>query len=94
MTARALTDLLAPDRFAVLLLDMDANRLTLVHDHGPAPTKLDDPLLQLAFRAGPLLFGRNVRAAALGHGAMRRHISVAAVAILVAGVLALSAARA
>ena len=68
MTARALTDLLAPDRLAVLLLDVDANRLTLVHDHAPAPTRPDDPLLQLAFRAGPLLFGRNVRAAALEHG--------------------------
>ena len=67
-TARALTDLLAPDRLAVLLLDVDANRLTLAYDRAPTPTPVDDPLLQLAFRAGPLLFERNLRAAALEHG--------------------------
>jgi len=64
VTARVLTDLLAPDRLTVLLLDATSKRLTVAYDRAPAPTPVDDPLLQLAFRAGPLVFSSNVRAAA------------------------------
>jgi two-component system NtrC family sensor kinase len=63
---RALDDLLAPTRIAVLLLDVDANRLALPFQRGPA-VAADDPLLQLAFRAGPIVFPGNVRAAARAH---------------------------
>ena len=65
---RALDDLIAPTRVAVLLLDVDANRLAVAHARGPSPVGGDDPLLQLAFRAGPLLFSSNVRAAARAQG--------------------------
>lgn len=64
VTARVLTDLLAPDRLTVLLLDATSKRLTVAYDRTPTPTPVDDPLLQLAFRAGPLVFSSNVRAAA------------------------------
>jgi len=64
VTARVLTDLLAPERLTVLLRDATSKRLTVAYDRAPAPTPVDDPLLQLAFRAGPLVFSSNVRAAA------------------------------
>lgn len=64
VTARVLADLLAPDRLTVLLLDATSKRLTVAFDRAPTPTAVDDPLLQLAFRAGPLVFSSNVRAAA------------------------------
>jgi two-component system NtrC family sensor kinase len=63
-TARVLTDLLAPDRLAVLLLDAATKRLTVAYDRPAGSTRVDDALLQLALRAGPLVFSSNVRAAA------------------------------
>jgi two-component system NtrC family sensor kinase len=61
---RALSDLLAPDRLTVLLVDPASKRLTVAYDRAPAPTPADDPLLQLAFREGPVVIPSNVRAAA------------------------------
>jgi signal transduction histidine kinase len=66
--ARALTDSLAPERLSIVLLDIDANRLVVPYDSGPAPAATDDPLLQLALRRGPLLFPRDVAAAAAALG--------------------------
>ncbi len=62
--ARVLTDLLAPDRLTVLLLDATSKRLTIAFDRAAVATPVDDALLQLALRAGPLVLASNVRAAA------------------------------
>ena len=68
VVARALTEQLAPGRLSVLLLDLDANRLTVAYHNGPRPATTDEPLLQLALRRGPLVFPDRVaaRAAELG----------------------------
>jgi two-component system NtrC family sensor kinase len=68
LTVRALSDLLAPDRATVLLFDTASRQLGVVYDRAPSPTPVDDPLLQLAFREGPLVFSSNVRAAARQRG--------------------------
>ena len=68
LTVRALSDLLAPDRVTVLLFDAASRRLGVVYDRAPTPTPVDDPLLQLAFREGPLVLPSNVRAAARQRG--------------------------
>jgi two-component system NtrC family sensor kinase len=65
---RALSDLLAPDRLTVLLLDSTSKRLSVAYDRARTPTPADDPLLQLAFREGPLVYPSNVRAAARQRG--------------------------
>ena len=68
VVARTLTEQLAPGRLSVLLLDLDANRLTVAYHNGPRPATTDEPLLQLALRRGPLVFPDRVaaRAAELG----------------------------
>ena len=68
VVARALTEQLAPGRLSVLLLDLDANRLTVAYHNGPRPATTGEPLLQLALRRGPLVFPDRVaaRAAELG----------------------------
>src|SRR2546425_3295896 len=53
LLARALLELLKPDRLAVVLLDAETNRLAVTYDTDPAPRSTDDPLLQLALRRGP-----------------------------------------
>jgi len=68
LTVRALSDLLAPDRVTVLLFDATSRQLGVVYDRAPTPTAVDDPLLQLAFREGPLVLPSNVRAAARQRG--------------------------
>src|SRR5437016_6003271 len=68
LVARALTELLAPDRLSIVLLDAVSNRLSAVYDSGPEPASTDDPLVQLALRRGPLLFARDVAAAARAQG--------------------------
>src|SRR5437016_4641106 len=64
VVARALTEQLAPGRLSVLLLDLDANRLTVAYHNGPRPATTDEPLLQLALRRGPLVFPDRVVARA------------------------------
>ena len=65
--ARMLTEVLAPDRVSIIMLDAD-NRLAVAHDTASEAARTDDPLLQLALRRGPLLFSRDVavQAAQLG----------------------------
>src|SRR5437773_3451502 len=67
--ARALAELLKPDRLSVILLDAESNRLAVTHDTNPVPARTDDPLLQLALRRGPLAFPRNVQEEARRRGA-------------------------
>jgi len=64
LVARALTELLRPDRLSIVLLDVETNRLAVAYDSAPIPTVTDDPLLQLALRRGPLAFARDVAAEA------------------------------
>jgi two-component system, NtrC family, sensor kinase len=63
LVARALSELLTPDRLSIVLLDGE-NRLSVVHDSAAVPARSDDPLLQLALQRGPLLFSRDVPAQA------------------------------
>ena len=65
LVARALAEQLAPARLSVMLLDSDANRLTIAYHNGPRPATTDEPLLQLALRRGPLVFPDRVAARAL-----------------------------
>ena len=76
LAARALTDELAPARLSVILLDVDTNRLTVAYHNGPRPAKTDEPLLQLGFRRGPLVFPNHVAARAAEHDVqVERHVS-------------------
>jgi two-component system NtrC family sensor kinase len=59
LVAHALTELLAPDRLSIVLLDAE-NRLSVAYDSAAVAAPSDDPLLQLALRRGPLLFARDV----------------------------------
>src|SRR5205814_4872619 len=69
LVARALTELLAPDRLSIVLLDVETNQLAAAYDSTADAVRTDDPLLQLALRRGPLLFARDVAAAARAQGA-------------------------
>jgi two-component system, NtrC family, sensor kinase len=71
--ARTLTELLAPARLSVMLLDVDTNSLSVTYHNGPRPATTDEPLLQLALRRGPLVFPDRVaaRTAELGVTAER-----------------------
>src|SRR5256884_1437292 len=69
LVARALAELLKPDRLSVILLHAESNRLAVTYDTHPVPARTDDPLLQLALRHGPLAFPRNVREEARRRGA-------------------------
>jgi two-component system, NtrC family, sensor kinase len=69
LIARALDDLLKPDRLSVILLDAETNRLAVTYDTHPVPATTDDPLLQLALRRGPLAFLKDVREEARRRGA-------------------------
>jgi two-component system, NtrC family, sensor kinase len=62
LAARALVDILAPSRISIVLLSTETNRLALAYDSAPDPARIDDPLLQLALRRGPLLLTRDVAA--------------------------------
>src|SRR5438552_16361704 len=69
LVARALAELLKPDRLSVVLLDAGSNRLAVTYDTNAAPARTDDPLLQRALRRGPLAFPRDVREEARRRGA-------------------------
>jgi two-component system NtrC family sensor kinase len=64
LAARALTDLLAPDRLSIVLLDTDTRHLNVAYDSSPATARTDDPLVQLALRCGPKLMASRVAAQA------------------------------
>jgi two-component system NtrC family sensor kinase len=66
--ARAFDEPLRPSQLSVVLLDLESNHLTIVHDQSPTPTRTDDPLLQLALRKGPLVIPKNVAAEAARAG--------------------------
>jgi two-component system, NtrC family, sensor kinase len=68
LAARALIEILAPSRISIVLLNAETNRLTLAYDSAPEPARIDDPLLQLALRRGPLLLARGVAAEARRQG--------------------------
>ena len=68
LVARALDELLKPDRLSVILLDAETNRLAVIYDTHPVPATTDDPLLQLALRRGPLAFLKDVREEARRRG--------------------------
>src|SRR5713101_6799268 len=69
LVARALAELLKPERLSVILLDAESNRLAVTYDTHPVPARTDDPLLQLALRRGPLAFPKDVREEARRRGA-------------------------
>src|SRR2546428_66813 len=71
LVARALAELLKPDRLSVVLLDAESNRLAVTYDPNAAPPRTDDPPLQLALRRAPLAFPPGVRAEAGRPGAPR-----------------------
>jgi len=72
VVARALGELLQPDRVSVILLDAESNRLAVTYDTYPVPARTDDPLLQLALRRGPLAFPKEVQEEARRRGAELR----------------------
>ncbi|HLB82288.1 MAG TPA: GAF domain-containing protein, partial [Gemmatimonadales bacterium] len=69
LVARALGELLKPDRLSIVVLDAETNRLAVTYDTNAVPARTDDPLLQLALRRGPLAFPRDVREEARRRGA-------------------------
>lgn len=66
--SRAFEEALHPARLSVVLLDLESNHLTIVHDQAPTSTQTDDPLLQLALRKGPLVISKDVAAEAARAG--------------------------
>ena len=68
--AGALTELLASDRLTIVSLDVDTNRLQIAYHRGGDRPHIDDPLLQLPLRRGPMVFTRHVLEEAARHGAV------------------------
>src|SRR5256886_15071542 len=68
LVARALAELLKPDRLSVVLLDAESNRLAVTYDTNAAPARTDHPLLQLALRRRAPSLPRDVRAEARRRG--------------------------
>jgi two-component system NtrC family sensor kinase len=64
LAARTLVEVLAPSRISIVLLNAETNQLAVAYDSAPEPAAIDDPLLQMALRRGPLLLARNVAAEA------------------------------
>jgi len=64
----AITELLAPDRFTILALDVDTNRLQIAYHRGGERPHIEDPLLQLPMRRGPMVFSHHVLEQAARHG--------------------------
>jgi two-component system NtrC family sensor kinase len=65
--ANALTELLAPDRLTIVTLDVETDRLQVAYHRGGERPHIDDPLLQLPLRRGPLVFTRHVLQQAARH---------------------------
>jgi two-component system NtrC family sensor kinase len=66
--AGAVTEILGPDRLTILALDVDSNRLQIAYHRGGERPHIDDPLLQLPLRRGPMVFSRHVLEEAARHG--------------------------
>jgi K+-sensing histidine kinase KdpD len=66
--AEAITELLAPSRLTILLLDPATNRLHLAYHRGGDAPHVDAPLLQLPLRRGPMVFSHHVLEEAARHG--------------------------
>jgi signal transduction histidine kinase len=66
--AAAVTELLAPTRLTILGLDVDTNRLQVAFHRGGEPPHIEDPLVQLPLRRGPLVLTRHHLEAAARHG--------------------------
>jgi two-component system NtrC family sensor kinase len=66
--AAAITDMLAPDRLTILALDVDSNRLQIAYHRGGERPHIEDPLLQLPLRRGPMVFSHHVLEEAARHG--------------------------
>ncbi len=66
--AGALNELLAPDRLTIVALDVETNRLQIAYHRGGDQPHIEDPLLQLPLRHGPMVFSRHVREEAARHG--------------------------
>ena len=64
----AITELLAPDRLTILALDVDTNRLQIAYHRGGERPHIEDPLLQLPMRRGPMVFSHHVLEQAARHG--------------------------
>jgi signal transduction histidine kinase/ActR/RegA family two-component response regulator len=101
LAAGALVEILNPGRISIALLNAETNSLTLAFDSETVPARIDDPLLQLALRRGPLLLARGVAPAArrlgvkLGNDAPRSWIGAPLLAAgQVIGAVSLSAGRA
>ena len=66
--AAAINELLAPQRLTIVALDVDSNRLQIAYHRGGERPHLEDPLLQLPLRRGPMVFSRHVLEEAARHG--------------------------
>ena len=66
--AAAITDLLAPQRLTIVALDVDSNRLQIAYHRGGDRPHIEDPLLQLPLRRGPMVFSHHVLEEAARHG--------------------------
>ncbi|HMA43494.1 MAG TPA: histidine kinase dimerization/phospho-acceptor domain-containing protein, partial [Gemmatimonadales bacterium] len=66
--AAAITELLTPDRLTIVSLDVDSNRLQIAYHRGSDRPHIEDPLLQLPLRRGPMVFTRHVLEEAARHG--------------------------
>jgi two-component system, NtrC family, sensor kinase len=66
--AAAITELLTPERLTIVALDVDSNRLQIAYHRGGDRPHIEDPLLQLPLRRGPMVFTRHVLEEAARHG--------------------------
>ena len=85
---RAFGDALQPGRLSIVLLDLESNHLTVVHDDSRTPIRTDDPLVQLALRKGPLVIPKHVAdeaARAGSHGVANPPASWIGVPLLAVG---------
>ena len=66
--AAAISELLAPQRLTIVALDVDSNRLQIAYHRGGDRPHIEDPLLQLPLRRGPMVFSRHVLEEAARYG--------------------------
>jgi two-component system NtrC family sensor kinase len=66
--AAAITELLTPTRLTIVALDVDTNRLQIAYHRGGERPHIEDPLLQLPLRRGPIVFSRHALEEAARHG--------------------------
>jgi two-component system NtrC family sensor kinase len=71
--ADALNALLAPDRLTIVAQDVETNRLQIAYHRGGDQPHIEDPLLQLPLRRGPMVFSHHVLEEAARHGITVTH---------------------